>query len=285
MLGAWRIQQWLRRRRERALLRDAEAAVSRFPQRRRRSPHGLPAPLVVSLTSYPARYPTLAKTLRSLLDQTVGADHTVLWISQDDLQTLPAEVRALEAMGLEIRSCQELRSFKKLIPALDAFPGAFIATFDDDVFYRPDLLADLVSQFDPADPAIIAGRAHMARLMGDGRLAPYDLWENNTLDAADAPPDRLLFPTGVGGVLYPPHALGDAAADRDRFMSLCPRGDDLWFFWMALRNGTPRRRIAAKFDLVAWDGSQEAGLANDNLYAGGNDRQIQALENALGRLG
>ena len=283
--GVWRLQEWLRRRRERALLRNAEMAVARFPRRSRRTRHGLPAPLVVSLTSYPARYPTLAKTLRSLLDQTVIPDHTVLWIADRDWRLLPAEVRALEARGLEIRICEDLRSFKKLIPALQAFPGAFVATFDDDVFYRPGLLAELIDGFDPQAPAIIAGRAHMARLAGAGRLAPYNTWENNTLFLSDAPPDGLLFPTGVGGVLYPPGCLGDAVCDRDAFMRLCPRGDDLWFFWMALQSGTPRRRISGRFDLVAWDGSQEAALANVNLYAGGNDVQIRALEDELGRLG
>ena len=40
-------------------------------------PHGLNSKLVISLTSYPQRFDTLANTLRCLLNQTVTPDHIV----------------------------------------------------------------------------------------------------------------------------------------------------------------------------------------------------------------
>ena len=142
MRGVWRIRTWLGEQRRRQRLRRAQRAVSRFPTVTGRKPHELGAPLIVTLTSYPPRFPTLGATLRSLLDQTVQADRTILWLAEQDLALLPDDVIVLKDFGLEIRTCADLRSYKKLIPALQAFPDAWFATADDDVYYRPDWLEE-----------------------------------------------------------------------------------------------------------------------------------------------
>ncbi|MFD2440114.1 hypothetical protein ACFSS8_08530 [Paracoccus kondratievae] len=46
------------------------------------APHGLRAPLIVSLTSYPARFASLHLVLRSVLQQTVRADRVILWLDE-----------------------------------------------------------------------------------------------------------------------------------------------------------------------------------------------------------
>jgi hypothetical protein len=58
----------------------AEAAVA-GPIRKGSVPHNLPGELIVSLTSYPDRFPTLHKTVRSLLSQDMLADRTILWVA------------------------------------------------------------------------------------------------------------------------------------------------------------------------------------------------------------
>ncbi|MGU3390548.1 hypothetical protein [Sphingomonas sp. M1A8_2b] len=284
MRGVWRIKHWAWERRQARALRAAEHAVRRFPIVADKRSHRLDGELIVSLTSYPARFPTLANTLRSLLDQKTTPDRTILWLAYGDERTLPTDVLALVSQGLEICECADTRSYKKIIPALRAYPNAFIVTADDDIYYPPDWLGSLVEQFDPADPAILAHRAHMAAMKSDGHLTPYASWELDTQRIHDAPPHQLLFPTGVGGVLYPPRSLGDDALDEALFMQLCPTGDDLWLFWMAERAGTPHRRVPGRMKLVHWHGSQEAGLVHHNLFDSGNDIQIAALEQHLGRL-
>ena len=47
--------------------------------------------------------------------------------------------------GLEIRECDNLRSFKKLVPALQTFPNAFIVTADDDLYFAPNWLETLAT--------------------------------------------------------------------------------------------------------------------------------------------
>src|SRR3954466_7969070 len=83
-------------------VREAERAVAHFSRTSGR-PHRLPGELIVSLTSYPPRYPTLAKTLKSLLAQDVWADRTILWLEEKDVSALPDDVRALTEVGLEVR--------------------------------------------------------------------------------------------------------------------------------------------------------------------------------------
>jgi hypothetical protein len=139
-------------------------------------PHGLPAALVVSLTSYPPRFGTLSLTLRSLLLQTVKADRTILWIAHADIQLLPKNVTDLQAAGLEIRATEDMKSYKKIIPALEAFPDAFICTADDDVYYWPTWLEELVAVARMTERVVVCHRAHEITLDAQGHFYPYDKW-------------------------------------------------------------------------------------------------------------
>lgn len=284
MWGLWRFRRLVARQAERRRLRQAEAAIRAFPAVKDRQPHGLASELVVSLTSYPPRFPFLAATLKSVLDQTVAAERTVLWVAAADEALLPAEVQALESHGLTIRACEDLRSFKKLVPALAEWPAATIVTADDDVYYAPDWLASLVERARDVPGAVVGGRVHRARIGEDGALPPYAEWELATALKAVTDPREILFPTGVGGVLYPPRALSSVVHDRALFEALCPNADDVWFFWMARLAGTPHVGIGSDSPPVPWDGSQDSALFHDNWLGGGNDPQIAAMERHFGRL-
>ena len=282
MRGTYRIKLALRRVRQRLLLARANRAVAKFPQVRRRAAHGLDASLVVTLTSYPPRFPDLAKTLRSLVDQTIAADRTELWVAESDAAALPREVQDLRAHGLTIETCRDIRSYKKLIPALERDAASYYVTADDDVYYPPHWLASLVRGAKAHPGAVIASRAHMAHLTDEGRLPPYASWELATSRTRSESGDAVLFPTGVGGILYPPTAFTEQVFDEKSFMEICPRGDDIWFFWMARMAGTPHRRTRDWFDIVEWPQTQEVALYNDNLLADGNDSQIRAMERRFG---
>lgn len=275
--GLWRTRMALRALRKRWQMARAERALARFPQQRRKQPHGLDAPLVVTLTSYPPRFGHLGKTLRSLLDQTVAADRTILWIAHADMDQLPADVLALREHGLEIRACEDLRSYKKLIPAWREDPARYFVTADDDVYYPPHWLAGLVETARRHPGTVIAWRAHEAPLDAAGAFVPYRDWRlathRPTVEAANA----RLFPTGVGGVLYPPHAFPADFDKADLFMQLAPKGDDIWLFWQARAAGIGQRRVPGQFDVLEWPSTQDVALYADNLLGDGNDRQIAAM--------
>lgn len=253
-----------------ALVRTALRWAARRPGR----PHGLTAPLVVSLTSYPPRFPTLALTLRCLLTQDLRPDRVVLWVAHADLALLPPAVLALRGAGLTIAATEDLRSYKKIIPALEAFPDAVIVTADDDLYYPGDWLRQLVTGWEGRPDRIVCRRAHLVGRDGDGGLRPYRAWGFETARDGDS---TEIFPTGVGGVLYPPGSLHPEVRDRAVFLDLCPQADDVWLYWMGRRNGMRYRRVGDRAGLVFWDGTQEVALWNDNLAQDANDRQIARM--------
>lgn len=275
--GLWRSKMLLDALRRKARSRRALTAVRNFPRIKEKRLHGLYRPLVVTLTSYPPRFPHLGKTLRSLLDQTVAPDSVILWLAHADIDKLPGDVLALEAHGLEIRGCDDLRSYKKLIPALRDDPNRYFVTADDDVYYPPDWLAGLVESARAHPSEVIAWRAHIALLDEDGGFLPYRKWILATDRTRVTDPAQRLFPTGVGGILYPPHCFAGDIDREDLFLALAPHGDDIWFFWQARAGGTQYRRVPAWFDIVEWPSTQGVALYENNMMGDGNDRQIAAV--------
>ncbi|OBP78019.1 hypothetical protein [Mesorhizobium loti] len=247
----------------------------RWRLRRKARPHGLAGDLIVSLTSYPARFPTLHLTLRCLLSQTVAPDRVILWIAVEDAAQLPAEVTDLKRQGLEIRLCRDLRSYKKIIPALLAFPKTYIVTADDDVYYSRTWLEELVEG--AGEKTVVCQRAHSVALDDAERIQPYSKW---SYDVAE--PAGMIFPTGVGGVLYGPKALSPEVVDEDMFAKLCPQGDDIWLFWMGRRVGSTYIKTNRKWVEFQWKGSQSSALHLSNVGAGGNDEQIGRMMSHYG---
>ncbi len=278
MIGTYRAKLALRAARMSWLRLRARSNVARFPLVRSKIPHGLSAPLLITLTSYPPRFPHLAKTIRSLIDQTVQADGVVLWIAREDEGFLPKDVTDLKAHGLSIQICKDIGSYKKLIPSLQDYTDHYLVTADDDVYYPPRWLESLVSVAKSNSEVIVGGRVHMTQRNPDGSLMPYAQWELATTKRRATDSRQAMFPTGVGGILYPPHSFSEEVFNEDAFMQLCPRGDDIWFFWMARRAGLKHMRARDWFDVIEWPSTQSVALSNDNLIRKGNDEQIKAME-------
>lgn len=252
----------------------------RFTSSQPRRLHTMPGELIVSLTSYPPRFATLAYTLKSLLHQTTRPDRIVLWIASSDVASLPKAVKKLVGADLEIRSVPDVGSYKKLVYALQEFPSAFIATCDDDVFYGPDWLAELVAAQAGNHELITCHRAHRVRRLADGSFGPYRDWEWDVQDAKANQPSIDLVPTGVGGVLYPPGCFASDVTESERFLTLAPNADDLWFYWCARRKGTTHLKAGMRFPLLYFAASQDHSLWSVN--ATGNDKWVAALLAAYG---
>lgn len=237
-------------------------------------------PVVLTVTSYPPRFPTLALTLKSLLLQSLRPQQTILWVAHDDAAKLPASVLALQKDGLTIRTTADTRSYKKIIPAIEAFPQASLVIADDDTYYWPRWLEELVTAAVPGAHEVICHRAHRIILGADGLPRPYGEWEEET---AEKGPSRLLFPTGIGGVLYPPGIFAADVTRQDLFTQYCPQADDIWLFWMSSLSGARFRRVGAPRNFITWLSSQQVGLLQSNvLNTDGNDRQIARMIEVYG---
>lgn len=237
--------------------------------------HALSTRTVVTLTSYPPRFRHLHLVLQSLLYQSVAVD-VVLYVQEDDIKQLPESVFRLVSFGLTVRSAPTLRSYTKLIPALSEFPDKYLLTVDDDVIYPPDLVHTLLSGVVADRSVIVCTRAHRAFTYPSGELAPYNSWPHDVQDDAARSPSANLMATGVGGVLYPPKSLHPQVHDMESAMAICPRADDLWFYWMARRQGSLYRKVGSRMDLLHTPASQATGLWQQNSQ-GGNDEQIGRL--------
>lgn len=237
--------------------------------------HTLPAPLVVSLTSYPPRFPTLHLTLRSILNQSISPDEVILWIAEEDMRFLPQEVLSLQEDGLRVRPCDNLRSYKKIVPLLEERSDCYILIADDDAYYPPTWISQIAEEACVNHRDIHAYRAHGVGIAGDG-VQPYSQWPKNL--SVEESLGAVVFPTGIGGVLYPPGIFHGDVVKRELFQQACPTADDVWLFWMASLAGAGFRKVGTTKGIVTWLGTQRVGLSRVNtLESQDNDLQITSM--------
>lgn len=192
--------------------------------------------VIVSLTSFPRRLPTLHLVIEGLLRQSVKPDRIVLYLTASqvpDLEKLPRKLLALRKRGLEIRLCpDEIRSHTKYFYAMQEFPEDIVITVDDDLFYRSDLVESLLKHHKEHPGHIIAN--WVKRINSD--TDRYAWWPDVT-DRPQASNRFLLL--GVSGVLYPPHSLHPDTFNVENIKALSLTADDVWLSAMAIRQGTP----------------------------------------------
>jgi len=197
--------------------------------------------IIVSLTSFPAAIPFAIRAVQSILDGSVKPDKVILYLtaSQFPNSIIPPELTALatENSLFEIRCYEEdIRSYRKLIPALRDFPNDIIVTVDDDVYYNKNMLRNLLRLHERYPDAMIAHRAKRLKLD-----TPYRKWKKYrwySYFTRDMRPGFRNLQTGVGGVLYPPNSLLPEMLDPKIFTKIAPTVDDIWFWAAAVANGT-----------------------------------------------
>lgn len=241
--------------------------------------------IVVSLTSYSARIHDVFLPIESIMQGSVKPNRIVLWLSKDEFQDdeLPMVLKNQMKRGLEVRYCEDIRSYKKLIPSLKAFPESTIITIDDDVVYDFDLVEKLVESYKKDKDCIHANRLSKMRFDVDGNLLSYLDWDSSAMKPYSE--NKLYFLTGVGGVIYPPNTFAKDVFDEKTFMKICPTGDDIWFNAMARLANTKIRKAYTRHpngeDYLSLDYLQSSALSNVNNDPNNcaNDIQIRDVFN------
>ena len=95
------------------------------------------SPIIISLTTYPARVGTVWITITSLLNQTKQPQRVILWLAEEQFQDkkIPKRLMQLQKRGLEILYCEDLKPHKKYFYTMQEYPECFVVTADDDIFY------------------------------------------------------------------------------------------------------------------------------------------------------
>ncbi len=237
------------------------------------------APVIITTSSFEARYGTCWATLESLRRGTVRPARFFLWLDEGlAKKPLPAPLERLRAHGLEINFVPDIGPHKKYYytAPIAAEMGLPFVTVDDDAIYPVDFLENLVAAHQAAPDQIACNRARTMVLTPAGAIAPYNDWPFCTNDQAS----RLTFFTGVGGVIYPPAFARLVAREADGFRGRCDRADDIWLNYLAAKHGfLARQRTTEAFSPASVFNTQKSGLWTTNAD-GGNDGQIGATYDA-----
>lgn len=224
--------------------------------------------IIVSLTTFPERIKKVHIVINQLLTQTVKPDKLILWLAESQFPNkendLPKNLLKLKDYGLTIAWCEDLRSYKKLIPTLRDCKNEIIITYDDDIYYEKDSIEKLFKAYLKDKKCIHTNR--YSRLyfkkgcwkLHKAKKLYFDLNSNKK-------PDYKNTIIGCGGVLYPPNSLCQEVLNVEKFKSLIPTQDDIWFWAMAVLNQT-KINIVDGFtsDLITVEDTQEFGLCKQN---------------------
>jgi len=237
--------------------------------------------ITISLTSYSYRVDKVNLAIQSLMDQELKADRIVLHLdkSKFNQSNLPSDLMILESRGLTINFCKDIGPYTKLLPALKQYPENLIVTADDDLIYPRSFLRELYEAYLKNPQFIHCHRMHNMKFDANDKIKPYSEWDRKSNVAE---PGLLVFPTGVGGILYPPGSLNDEVFNEEAFLTLSPGADDVWFKAMSLLNNVQCKKVDSKIrhNPITVRGTQEIGLRHQNLHNDKNDYKIKSVFNA-----
>lgn len=241
-----------------------------------------PEKVIVSLTSYGRRVKkTVYYTIISLLKQNYKPDKIILWLDNQNWNdyNIPRKLKNLRKYGLTIKFCDDIKSYKKLIPAIKEFPNDIIITCDDDVYYNADTIGILVSNYLKEPNSIYCHCAHLLTFDSNNILNPYSKWEKYI----SSQNNKRVFPVGVGAVLYKKDFLHNDVTDENKFMELAPRADDIWFYIMSFLKGINKTVVPVlkdniyNIDLIHQKFNKYSSLSGSNVADCQNDIQIRDI--------
>ena len=234
---------------------------------------------IITLTSYGRRVAETAPyAIWSLFNQSLLADKIVLYLDNENWNenNIPTMLKKEIEHGLEIKFCKNIKSYKKLNFALEDFPSDVLITVDDDAYYSKDWFAKLIETHKQNPSKICCHRAHIIRY---GK--PYNKWKWRATSKDD---QSKIFPTGVGGILYPPNSLSTEYLTEA--MNLAPTADDITYWALAKIKGSNHCLVKnGYFGVKQVDGVDEKdSLLTINKHQNANDSQINAILKRFGEL-
>lgn len=203
--------------------------------------------VIVSLTSYGRRVSKCSQyAIFSILEQTIAPEKIILWLDKDkwNNENLPFILKRIKRWGLlEVEYCEDVRSFTKLIPALEKYPDKIIITIDDDIYYSANLIEQLYLQHQKFPEKICAVSYCVPTFNLNHSICTYSKWNEYRQTKTMRVNENLLMPQGFAGVLYPVSAFDTEVLNKEVFLKQCPMADDIWFYVMAIKNNTLRTGI------------------------------------------
>ena len=234
--------------------------------------------IIVSLTSFPARFSQIELCLKSLVLQSFKPNKIIVYLGSDSsAEMLTKEMLDYEKYGVEYRfdDHKNLMPHKKYFYAMQDYPEAIIVTADDDIIYPRDWLLSLYQSYERYPNAVSARRVHLITLEGNV-LAPYNHWEDQCRKVKT--PSHRLIATGNSGVLYPPHCFDKEAFNVTAIQETCLKADDLWLKCMEIRNNIPVVWVHSwEVSLPEIDNKGNKKLSDENVFERTNDEVLSNI--------
>ena len=245
-------------------------------------------PIIVSVTSYPARIHEVVLAICTVYRQTMQPDKVILWLGEEKFPNryndLPEELlRLVSEKGLEIRWCEDIGPHTKYFYAFQEYPDALVITIDDDILYPPDRIENLYQCYLRFPKAVSAGRADFVPVSEFEEMPPVTIWPEE-VDAWVLQPSMQLYAMGVNCVLYPTVLFSQVSEllDKETIRRVCPYADDLWLKAMQAVAGIPV--VVAEPDQplpISTVESQDTALWHYNCVDGGNNVQWKQIEQEI----
>ena len=237
--------------------------------------------IVVSLTSFPARFGSLHYAIKSILTQSMQPDVIFLCLAKDEIKdesALPSSILELKKYGLQIYFADEnIKPHNKYYYAMKYYPDSIIITVDDDNMYDNTLIHDLYQSYLKYPNTVSARRVHKIIRDKNGILMPYSKWLYE--HKKETAPSFDLLATGVGGVIYPQGILPAEAFDIQKIKKLCLNADDIWLKFMELKNNIPVVWVKGhRIHPLNLKKAQKITLQKNNYHGNMNDAYTNALQ-------
>ena len=201
-------------------------------------------PVYISLTSIFNQQDTLLQTLQSIMKQTRLPDKIFLYLSEEsyilDTGFKDKKIEHSELLKfiddnsiIYVNWVKNIGSYRKLLPLLkDKWnEDCIIITIDDDTFYDPHLIENLLNDYNE-QKCFIGYR---------GFTPSFDKLENFTYHKHKDLENLSLynFTTGKGGILYKPeffYKTKDLIFNDEIYLNTCDKQDDIWFYIVRILN-------------------------------------------------
>lgn len=235
--------------------------------------------IIVSLTSYRKRFPTLDICIKSILNQTLLPDHLILYLSKDEKAAgIPKQIENLKKYGLEIKFVDlDLKPHKKYYYAMKEFPDDIVITMDDDIVYASNVIDELYKTYKRFPKCVIAARAHEITFNKKG-VNNYDDWNQCCTNSYE--PSFLYMATEGAGALYPPHLLNPDILFDLTYIKKYINVDDLWMKAVEILSDVPV--VICDHSLedkrIEIPSAQKTALAIQNVGQKQNDVKLKELD-------
>ncbi|EGR0130527.1 glycosyl transferase [Vibrio vulnificus] len=239
--------------------------------------------ILISLTTYSYRIYDVHLVIESLGLQSLKASKIVLWLDQNEYNedTIPIVLKNQIKRGLTIRFCENLKSYKKLVPTILEYPNFDVITVDDDYIYPFDMVEVLYQTSLSHPSCIVTNFAHVIKYKNDS----IDSYKNWDLYTECDKPGFDIFPVGAGGIYYPARSLHELVTENRLFQSLAPNADDVWFKFMSIANNVLCVKTSSRFNyrskFILIERNQHMGLYLSNLDGNENDEQVSRVTEYL----